>query len=140
LDCGHPQPSVTTLLDTNVLVRHFTGTPSGKAQRATAFLRAAAPGQLVLVDLVAAELVFVLQSVYQQPRKSVALLLRAVLTLPTVRCEHALLLHRTIGLYEGGQDFTDAYLVATAEAESIPTIISFDRGIRNVPDVRRIEP
>jgi predicted nucleic acid-binding protein len=36
--------------------------------------------------------------------------------------------------------FTDAYLLATAEADVIPQIASFDRGLRNVPGVRRIEP
>ena len=36
--------------------------------------------------------------------------------------------------------FTDAYLLATAEADGIPEIASFDRGLRNVPGVRRIGP
>jgi predicted nucleic acid-binding protein len=131
---------VTALLDTNVLVRHFTGAPEDQARRATAFLRAAAPGELLLLDLVAAELVFVLKSVYRQPRAKVARLLRAVLALPAVRSDHARLLHRTIELFEGGRDFTDAYLIASAEALDIDAIVSFDRGIRDLADLRRIEP
>ncbi len=131
---------MTKLLDTNVLVRHFTGEPEDQARRATTFLSSAAPRELLLVDLVAAELVFVLQSVYRQPRATVTRLLWAVLALPAVRCDRASLLHRTIQLYETGSDFTDAYLIATAEKEDIPTIVSFDRGIRNIPGVRRIEP
>lgn len=131
---------MTALLDTNVLVRHFTGSPPEQARRATTYLRTAVPGQLLLVDVVAAELVFVLQSVYKQPRSSVARLLRSVLALPAVQCGHAALLHRTIEIYEEGADFTDAYLIAFAEADSIPAIVSFDRGIRDLPDVQRIEP
>jgi predicted nucleic acid-binding protein len=131
---------VTSLLDTNVLVRHFTGEPKEQAGRATSFLAAAKPRTLVLADLVAAELVFVLQKVYDQPRPRVAELLRAVLALPAVHCDSAPLLYRTLELYEGGQHFTDAYLVATAEAENIPEIVSFDRGIHGVRGVRRIEP
>jgi predicted nucleic acid-binding protein len=131
---------VTSLLDTNVLVRHFTGAPAEQAQRATAFLRAATPRELVLVDLVVAELAFVLQRVYQEPRQDVARLLRATLALPAVRCPNDSLLHRTIELYEAGEDFTDAYLVATAEAERIPTIVSFDRGIWSGANVQRLEP
>jgi predicted nucleic acid-binding protein len=131
---------VTALLDTNVLVRHFTGAPEDQARRATAFLRAATPGELLLLDLVAAELVFVLKSVYRQPRAKVARLLRAVLALPAVRSDHARLLHRTIELFEGGRDFTDAYLIASAEALDIDAIVSFDRGIRDLADLRRIEP
>jgi len=131
---------VTALLDTNVLVRHFTGEPVDQARRATAFLRSAAPRELLLVDLVAAELVYVLQSVYQQPRVTVARLLRATLALPAVRCDSASLLYPTIERYETGRDFTDVYLIAAAEARAIPAIVSFDRGIRTSPDVRRIEP
>ncbi len=131
---------MTALIDTNVLVRHFTGEPPDQARRATAFLRAAAPRELVLVDLVAAELVFVLQSVYGQSRARVAQLLRSVLALPAVRCDTASLLHRALEHYQAGRDFTDAYLVATAEAEGIPEVASFDRGIRNIPGVRRVEP
>ena len=124
---------MTALLDTSVLVRHFTGAPPEQAERATSFLRAATPGDLLLVDLVAAELVFVLQSVYRQPRATVAQLLRALLALPAVRCEHVRPLHPTTELYEGGSHFADAYLIATAEAENIRAIISFDRDIRRVP-------
>jgi predicted nucleic acid-binding protein len=63
---------VTALLDTNIVVRHFTGEPPDQASRATAFLRASAPRELILVDLIAAELLFVLQSDYKQPRATVA--------------------------------------------------------------------
>jgi predicted nucleic acid-binding protein len=77
------------ILDTNILVRYFTGEPEDQAQRATTFLSSAAPRDLLLVDLVAAELVFVLQSVYRQPRAAVTRLLLAVLALPAVRCDSA---------------------------------------------------
>lgn len=92
------------------------------------------------MDLVVAELVFVLQSVYKQPRRRVAQLLRATIALPAVRCEDSIRLHRTAELYESGFDFADAYLVACAEAGNIPTIVSFDRGIRAMSSVTREEP
>lgn len=131
---------MTRLLDTNVVVRHFTGDPPEQARRATAFLRDADPQELLLVDLVAAEIVFVLQSVYKQSRANVSQLLRSVLALPAVRCESRSLLQRAIELYEAGYDFTDAYLVAVAEAGSVPEIVSFDQGIRNMANVSRVEP
>ena len=48
-------------VDTNVLVRHLTRDPAPMAARATAFLRAAAPGSLLLTDLVVAETIYVLE-------------------------------------------------------------------------------
>jgi predicted nucleic acid-binding protein len=131
---------VTQLLDTNVLVRHFTGDPPDQARRATAFVHAAAPGELIPLDVIAAEFVFVLQSVYRWPRHGIGRLLRATLALPAVRCSSEHLLYRTIELYEAGSDFADAYLIATAERDGIPSIASFDRGIRNLGHVQRVEP
>ena len=58
----------TAFVDTNVLVRHFTGDPQEMAERATRYLRDAT--RLLLVDVVAAELVFVLESYYRRPRST----------------------------------------------------------------------
>src|SRR4051794_2207304 len=52
---------LTVLLDTNVVIRHLTGDPPEMARRATQFL--AANADLVLIDVVLAECVYVLQSV-----------------------------------------------------------------------------
>jgi len=131
---------VTALLDTNVLIRHLTGDPAHQAQRATAYLSTAAPGVLILLDPVTAEIVYVLQKVYQQPRHAIGRLIRSALGLPAIRCDNAARLYRTVELFELGMDFVDAYVLATAEVENIPEIVSFDRGIRPTGSVRRIEP
>jgi len=54
------------LLDTNILIRHLTGDPPAQAKRATAYL--GADHELVLTDLVLAEMVYVLESFYEVPR------------------------------------------------------------------------
>ena len=131
---------MTTLLDTNILIRHFTGDSPELAHRATAYLRAASPGELLLLDLIAAEMVYVLQSVYLQPRDRIAGMLRSTLALPAVRCENDTVLHRSIELYEAGAGWADAYLVAAAEHRGMLDIASFDRGIPRVPGVQRVEP
>ena len=46
---------MTAFVDTNVLVRHLTGDPPEQAARATAYLAAA--DELLLADLVVAEMV-----------------------------------------------------------------------------------
>jgi predicted nucleic acid-binding protein len=131
---------VTTLLDTNVLIRHFTGDPPDQARRATAYLQGSSAGEFLLLDLITAEMVFVLQRRYLQPRDTIAGMLRSTLALPAVRCENEALLHRAIELYEAGAGWADAYLVATAEHRGKLDIASFDRGIPRVPDSRRVEP
>lgn len=126
------------LLDTNVLVRHLTGEPPGQARRATAFLGAAE--SLSTPDLIVAELVYVLESVYARPRAEVAALVRAVVAYPSIVCDDRELLIRALEVYELHRiDFAEAYLAARAEAGDL-SVVSFDRGLDRVPGVRRIEP
>ena len=61
--------------DTNILVRHLTGDPPAMAARATRFLAEA--NELLLVDLIVAEVVYVLESFYEVPRPQVAHLRQA---------------------------------------------------------------
>lgn len=126
-------------VDTNVLVRHLTGDPADMAQRATRFLADASA--LLLVDLVAAELVHVLESYYRRPRSEVARALRSLISFRSIRVVDAPLLHRAVEIYERDRiDFAEAYLVASAERSGIGVVASFDRSIDRVTTVRRIEP
>ena len=54
------------VLDTNVLVRHLTADPPEQGRRATSFLARA--DELLLPDLVVAELVYALESGYELER------------------------------------------------------------------------
>ena len=131
--------TLSAFLDTNVLVRYFTGDPPEQARRAAAYLARA--DELLVPDLVVAELVYVLESFYEVKRARVAELLRAVLTFPAVVVVDAALLLRALEVYEVERlDFADAYLVASAEASGVGAIASFDRSIDRVGTVRRIEP
>jgi predicted nucleic acid-binding protein len=130
---------VRALLDTNVVVRHLTGSPRPAARRATAFLADA--DRLDLPDLVVAETVYVLRSVYAQSRSSIALAVRALLAFPAVVVESPDRLRRALEVYELDRlDFGEAYLVALAEESGTGTIVSFDRAIDRVGTVVRVEP
>ena len=68
---------MTAFVDTNVLIRHLTGGPPELAARATRYLGAA--DELLLPDLILAEVAYVLESFYEVSRAQVATTLRAVL-------------------------------------------------------------
>jgi predicted nucleic acid-binding protein len=130
---------VTAFVDTNVLIRHLTGDPPELASRATRYLAGA--GELLLPDLILAEVACVLDSFYETPRAQVATTLRAVLAFPAIRVLDADLLQRAVEVYEVHRlDFADAYLVASAERTGIGVIASFDRSIDRVTTVGREEP
>lgn len=127
------------VLDSSVLVRHFTHDPPDLGRRATAYLEAASAGQLLLTDVVVSETAVVLQLYYRQSRTAVARALRALLAAPQIVVADRKLLARTTDLYESGSSFVDAYVVAIAERESAP-VASFDRRITRGSGAVRVEP
>lgn len=130
---------MSAFLDTNVLIRFLTGDPPRQARRAATFLAQAE--ELLVPDLVVAEVAYVLESYYEVKRARVAELLRAIIAFPAVIVVDDALLLRAIEVFDVHRlDFADAYLVASAEASGVGTVASFDRSIDRVGTVRRIEP
>lgn len=130
---------MSAFLDTNVLIRHLTGDPPAQARRAARFLERA--DELLVPDLIVAEVVYVLESFYEVERQRIAELVRAIIGFPAVVVVDEPLLLRALELYEVERlDFADAYLVASAEASGVTAIASFDRAIDRITTVRRVEP
>jgi predicted nucleic acid-binding protein len=84
---------LSAFLDTNVLIRHLTGDPPAQARRASALLATA--DELLVPDLIVAEVAYVLESFYDVERERVAELVRAVIGFPVVVVIDAPLLLRT---------------------------------------------
>jgi predicted nucleic-acid-binding protein len=130
---------VSAFLDTNILVRHFTGDPPELAARAARYLADA--DDLLWPDVIVAETIYVLESFYQVERAQVADTIRAALAFPAIQVVDQELLLRAVEVYEVERiDFAEAYLVASAERSDIRAVASFDRSIDRVTTVRRIEP
>jgi predicted nucleic acid-binding protein len=130
---------LTAFIDTNVLVRHLTGDPPETAVRASRYLQSGE--QLYLADLVAAEIIYVLESYYQAPREQIAGALRSLIALPSIITVDSSVLLRAVEVYEEERiDFAEAYLVACAESTGVDRISSFDRSLDRVESVQRIEP
>ena len=130
---------MTAFVDTNILVRHLTGDPPEQAERARRLLSGG--DQLLLPDLVVAELVYVLESFYELPRTRVAELARAVVAFPAIEVADEPALLRALEVYEVHRlDLADAYLVAEAEISGVNAVASFDKAIERVPTVRRVKP
>ena len=109
------------------------------AARATAYLEA--ESELLLTDLVAAEVVYVLESVYEAPRAQVAESMRSLFALPSVVTVDAPLLLRALEVYETERlDFAEAYLVACAETTGVNRIASFDKTLDRVGTIERLDP
>lgn len=130
---------MTAFLDTNILIRHLTGKPPEQAARATRFLTE--KQRLLLVDVVVAEVMYVLSSVYKATRTEVAKSARSVIGFRNVVVEDPAMLLRAVEVYEKYRlDFADAYLIAQAERSGDAAVVSFDKAIGRVGTVEREEP
>ena len=119
---------MSAFIDTNVLIRHLTGDPTEQAAQATRLLSDA--DQLLLPDLIVAEVVDVLESVYKVPRQRIAELVRAIVAFPAIEVAGEPILLRALEVYEVHHlDFADAYLVAEAETSGVNAVVSFDKSI-----------
>ncbi len=130
---------MTAYLDTDVLVRHLTGDPPAQARAAGELLRASS--DLILEDVVIAELVYVLESVYKVPRDRLAELVRAVVEFAAIRVEDPTVIHGALRHYVSARvDFADAYVAAAASASGVGTVASFDRDLDRIPSITRVAP
>lgn len=133
------QGALAALVETNVLVRYLTGDPPSQASAADAFLRSTR--DLLVPDLVFAEVVYVLSSFYGFARDEVAERMRAALSFSGLVFIDRNLLSRSLEIYEKDRlDYAESYLVALAEATGVGQIASFDKAIDKIGTVRRLEP
>lgn len=130
------------LVDSNVLLRFFTGEPHALFLAAKALVENAEQGTVVLdvPVLVVAETAFTLESFYKQSRKEVAHVLGEFLKTPGIRpMERFRVFEALDRVQKTGVHFVDAYLVAVARESAIP-IASFDRDLDRFRDVKRFDP
>jgi predicted nucleic-acid-binding protein len=130
---------VTAVVDTSVLVRHFTHDDPVLGQRATQYLANAGAGELIVPEVVLAEMVVVLERYYRQSRPEITQAVRSLISAPQVSTADSRTLSRAADFYEGGSAFVDAYAVALAERERC-SVASFDKQITRRSAVQRIEP
>jgi predicted nucleic acid-binding protein len=130
------------LVDTNVLIRFFTGDPPEMAAKARRLVELADNGQVILtvLPIIVAEVVYTLESFYGTERKEVAAKLLSFLQSRGIQAgESARIMDALKRCRDRNAHFADAYLAAAAVELENP-IASFDRDFDKFKDVRRIEP
>jgi predicted nucleic acid-binding protein len=121
------------IVDSNVLLRYLTNEPRLLADRAAAILEEAEARRLtlVVVPLVLAEVVYVLEKVYNWSRPDIANRLLDFLAASVVDFIDSDAVTQTLVWYRDifGLDFADAYVCAMAIARGHGLVVSFDRDL-----------
>ncbi|MFO1501424.1 MAG: PIN domain-containing protein [Verrucomicrobiota bacterium] len=125
------------LVDTNVLVRFFTGDPPDMAERARALVAQADAGKLRLEipSLIVAETVYTLESFYEMPKAEVCENLHTFLRSRGISPREPDVILDALDRYRAlSVHFADAYLAALAAAGKV-AVWSFDEDFGKFKDV-----
>lgn len=130
--------SETRLVDTNVLLRFFTGTPPDMAAKAKDLIAEADAGVITLeiIPLVLAETIYTLQSFYKMPKDDVCAQLSLFLTSRGISVRDELVMLDALQRYRSHTKlhFVDACLAAYAAFSNQP-VHSFDSDFARFSDV-----
>mgnify|MGYP001562365364 CR=1 FL=1 len=116
------------LIDTNILTRFFIGDNPEQHKKAEKFFREAELGKrkLRLTALVAAEVVYVLESFYKRQRQEIAEFLEVFISQKWLIVENRKIMQNIWPWYLQGFHFVDSFLLAWGKANN-EKILSFDK-------------
>ena len=117
-------------MDTNTFIRYFTNDIPEHAEKIERLLHRAQIGEIKLVthEVIVAEIVWVLESVYEMDKEQVYELVQAMLNTRNLEIPNKAVLRETIKVYKDKNiDFTDAYTVSYMRAKGFKKLCSFDK-------------
>lgn len=119
---------LAAIVDTNVIVRLLRKTDAQHAEAKAIVAEAQAAGQpLVLMDMILAETVFVLESIYGKSRAEITDILAEILDHPGIASTRPEILLEALAHYRGTRlHFVDCYLAAVARAAG-RKVATFDK-------------
>jgi predicted nucleic-acid-binding protein len=120
---------IRVVADTNLLVRYLTEDDPAKASAVDALLKKAGQGKIkiLLPSVVAAELVWVLESFYKMSREQISELVYAILNTPGIDVQDEAIISAATKLYGLTRiDFVDAWIIEFAKAKGVTKIHTFD--------------
>ena len=129
-------------VDSNIFMRWLLSDDKEQADAIAAMVRKFEKGgeRLWASDTVVAEVVWVLESVYDVSPKDISRYIESLLDVQTFEFENRERLLRAVELYRAHQvDFIDCYIVASAKDNGITTVVSYDRDFKKMP-IEAIRP
>lgn len=130
-------------IDASILIRYFAEDDKKKTDRCERLLERAIKGEidLYILDIVIAEVVWVLESFYQFDRLKIRECLMRVLNTPHINFQSKSIISEAVSTYaDKNIDFIDAYQVAFMRNKGIKTIFSYDTDFDKFQDLERKEP
>jgi predicted nucleic-acid-binding protein len=115
-------------LDTNVLVRYFAQDDEAQSAQASTLIEALTPENAGFIShIVLVELVWVMQSLYQADRATIAKIIQTILSVPSLHVDNSEVVQKALRVYaETSADFADCLIAKLADAASCKKTVTFD--------------
>ncbi len=127
------------LIDTNLLIRFFTGDDLVKANKVKALLNST-ENKILLLDMVVAECIWLLTRYYQLNQEEIESMLSPIIESDTVvGNKQVLRLALDIWIKEK-ISFIDAYEIAMSAELGVDVIYSYDKKLAKVSEIKVLEP
>ncbi|MCL5987135.1 MAG: type II toxin-antitoxin system VapC family toxin [Actinobacteria bacterium] len=121
--------------DTNLFLRFLTNEPSEQIKKVKKLLEDTVKGEyeLFICDLVIAEIVYVLESVYKLNKKDIAEKILALAELKNIIVENKTIIIAALETYKyNNLDFTDSYIACHAKRNEHVKICTFDEDFKKL--------
>lgn len=130
-------------VDANIFIRYLTNDVPEKADACEELFKRAIEKRetLFTTDLVIAEIVWVLESFYELPKKEVQDKVEKILNTPHLVCPHKELILNALTIYsEKNIDYIDAVNAFTLKDKGIRELYSYDSHFDRIDWLTRLEP
>ena len=130
-------------LDTNIFIRFLTNDIPQKAEACEKIFKKAVEKKetLFTTDLVIAEIIWVLESIYELQKEEVQDKVEKILNTPNLICPHKDLILSALAIYsEKRIDYIDAYNALILREKGIEELYSYDKDYDRIDWLTRLEP
>ncbi|MBU0700741.1 PIN domain-containing protein [bacterium] len=131
------------ILDANILIRYFVEDDKDKADRCEKLFEKAIKGEvdLYILDIVIAEIIWVMDSFYKLNRLKIKECLMKVINTPHINFQNRYIILDAVNTYaDKNVDFIDAYQAAFMKNKNIKTVFSYDTDFDKLSGIEREEP
>lgn len=127
------------LLDANLIVRYLTQDNLRQAKAFESLLKTTRE-KLIITDVTMAEIVWVLSSYYELPKNKIIEKIEGILGLEIFEINRDIIGQALAYYRQYNLDWIDAYLAAYGKRNKIKTILSYDRDLDKISEIKRKEP
>jgi len=128
------------ILDTNLIIRFLAQDNLIQAKKVENLLSKAGKNSLHVPDIVFAEIIYVLLSVYDQPKKDVVEKMGGLVNFSKIQCNKGLLKLSLHFFANNNISFVDAYLLALVKTGKNSFLYSFDKRLKSSKQARVKQP